>query len=237
MLHPSLPSLPARIVGVIYSPRATLEAVVRAPRWAGVLALTYVVTTASMAILFETQVGRLALLDQWERTAAAFGQAVNDSQYAAMEDASEHGAAYAAVNSLASGPMLAAGLSAVLFAAFGAARGGAATYRQVLAVVAHAGVILALRQIIAAPVTYARETLASPMTMSLFFTMLDEASPVARFFGIIDFFVMWWIAVLAVGMSMLYRRPARRLALMFVGAYVALAAILAGVMAVTGGTA
>ena len=103
--------------------------------------------------------------------------------------------------------------------------------------VAHAGVILAVRQAIAAPVNYARETLASPTTATLFFTMLDEASPVARFFGVIDLFVLWWIGVIAVGMSVLLRRPARPLAIVFVGAYITLALMLAIVMAVTGGTA
>jgi hypothetical protein len=107
----------------------------------------------------------------------------------------------------------------------------------VLAVVAHAGVILALRQVVAAPMAYASETLASPITLGIFFRMLDEASPLARFFGIIDLFVVWWVFVLAIGMSVLYQRPARRLAGVFVGAYVTIALVLTAVMAATGGTA
>ena len=67
--------------------------------------------------------------------------------------------------------------------------------------------------------------------------MLDEASLPARFFGTIDFFVIWWIIVLAVGMSVLYGRPVQRLAGVFVGVYVTLAVVLTVVMAVTGGTA
>jgi hypothetical protein len=67
--------------------------------------------------------------------------------------------------------------------------------------------------------------------------MLDETSPLARFFGIVDLLVIWWVVVLAIGMSTLYRQPARRLALAFMGTYVALAAILTLTMALTGGTA
>lgn len=227
----------ARVLGIIHAPRATLEAVARRPLWAGVLVFTFAVTTGCTAMLLETEVGRLALVDQWERAAAAFGQNVDEIQYAAMAEASENGAAYAVVSSLVSGPLLAVGLSIVFFGVFHRARGVSATYRQVLALVAHASVILALRQVIAAPVTYARETLASPMTMSVFFTMLDETSLAARFFGIIDLFVIWWITVLAIGMSVLYRRPARRLALVFAAVYVTLAVALAIVMAVMGGTA
>lgn len=222
----------ARMLGIVRSPRQTFEAVAVAPRWADVLAVTFLATAFASALLLETEVGRLALLDQWERTAIVFGQPVDDTRYAAIKQASEYGAAYALASSFLSGPLLAVGVSAVLSASF---RG--ATYRQVLAIVAHASVILMLRQLIAAPLVYARETLASPMTLSLFFTMLDEASPLARFLGIIDLFVVWWVIVLAIGVSVLSRRPARVLALMFVGIYVVLAMILAAVMALTGGIA
>jgi hypothetical protein len=106
-----------------------------------------------------------------------------------------------------------------------------------LAVVCYAGVILALRQVIATPVDYLRESIASPTTLVQFFTMLDEASPVARFLGVIDLFVVWWIVVLAIGISVLYERPTRRLALVFASAYVALAFLAALAMAMSGGTA
>ena len=97
-----LPSLPARVIAVIGAPRAAFEAVVRSPRWAGILALTFLVSASSTALLLETEIGRLALVDQWERTAAAFGQSVDDSQYAAMEQGSRNGLAYAVMSSLAS---------------------------------------------------------------------------------------------------------------------------------------
>jgi hypothetical protein len=93
-----------------------------------------------------------------------------------------------------------------------------------------------LRQVVATPVIYARETLASPVTMSLFFAVLDEASPLARFFAVMDLFVIWWVVVLAIGMSVVYGRSARRLAAVFAGVYVLLGALLAIVMALTGGT-
>jgi hypothetical protein len=224
-------------MGIVHSPRRTLEAVAAAPNWAGALAVTFIVMLLSSAALYETEIGRLALADQWERTAIAFGQNVDDRTYAAMLDATGNGVAYAAVTALASGPVLALGISALLFAVFNGALGGRAQYRQVLAVTAAASVILALRQVIAAPISYARETLTSPTALNVFFTMLDEASPLARFSGVIDLFVIWWIVVLALGMAVLYRRPARTLIVAFIGAYIALALILAIVMAVTGGTA
>lgn len=227
-------SLPVRVVGILHSPRAVFAAVIVHPRWAAVMMMACVVTAVCSAALMETEVGRLALVDQWERTWLAFGRPVDDAQYARFEAMSAHGAVYAVARALASGPLLAFGLSALLFTVFSRV-GGRASYRQVLAIVVHASVILALRQALAAPVAYTRETMASPTSMVLFFTMLDEASPAARFFGIIDLFVLWWVVVLAVGMSMLYRRPARPIILAFVGSYVGCAAAAAVAMAVIGG--
>ena len=193
-------SLTTRMLGVIYAPRATFESLAATPRWGDVLVLTFLVTALSSAFLFETETGRLALLDQWERTALAFGQTVGDSEYAALARASDDGAVYAIASAFASGPVVALALTAILFALFRRFTSDGVRFQQVFAVVVHAGVILTLRQVIAAPVDYARETLASPATLNLFFATLDETSVPARFFGIVDLFVIWWIVVLAIGM-------------------------------------
>jgi hypothetical protein len=229
-------SLPARIAGVIRRPRITFEALRLVPRFADVLLLTFLVNAALSTALLQTRVGRLALLDQWERTAVAFGQEISDEQYASMRAATSQSTAYALASTFAGGPLLTVSIAGLLYAGFRLSAGRKTTYRQVLAVVAHAGVILMLRQVVATPIVYARETLASPVTLSLFFTVLDEASPVARFLAAVDLFVVWWAIAIAIGMSVLYERPARRLALVFVAFYALLAVILTVTMALSGGT-
>ena len=104
-----------------------------------------------------------------------------------------------------------------------------------LAVVVHAGVILALRDVVAAPLNYVRESLASPVTLVQFFGLLDEASPIARFFALIDVFMIWWIVVLAIGLAVLYRMRTRAVAAGLMAAYVGIAVLLAGAMAALGG--
>ncbi len=230
-------SLPARILGVLISPRHTLAAVVATPRWWGVLLLTTVVTFGCSATVLRTEVGRTALVDQWERTAIAFRGDVDDAQYARLQEMSEHGVIYAALTSLLNGPVLVVVLSGVLtFLAHSAFRVDV-TLRQMLGVVAHAGVILMLRQVVAAPIHYLSESLASPTTMIRLAGTLDESSPVARVLGAVDVFVLWWIVVLAVGVALAVRRPIRPVALAFTGIYVALAVLLAVAMALTGGIA
>jgi hypothetical protein len=237
MSPPATDSLLARVAGVLYAPRATFTRVIASPHWLGVLTLTTAVTFFSSAALLATETGRLALVDQWERTAVAFGQTVDDARYAMFHRASEQGAAYAALTALATGPLLVFGTSMLLFAVFNGMLKGKAQFRHVVAITAFAGVILAVRQVIAAPLDYARETLTSPATANLLFTSLDEASPLARFLGVIDLFVVWWACALAAGVAVLYRRRASTLMLAFIGAYVVVAVLLALLMAVTGGAA
>ena len=229
-------SLPARVVGVLRSPRAVFRAVIARPRWADVMALTFAVLLACGVGLMLTSVGRQALADRLERTALAFGRKVDDAQYRRFQDVSKNGVRYAVLQAVAAGPILAAGAAAVIFVVFTMVGSGAARYQQVLAVTVHAGVILALRQVVATPINYTRETLASPATLTMFAPMLDEASPAARFFGAIDLFIVWWLVALALGVALLYDRNARATATAFVGAYLGFAALLAIAMVVSGGT-
>ncbi len=251
-------SLAARMYGVIRHPRVTFTAILQAPSWAPVLLATTTIAFLCGMGFLRTEVGRQALVDQWERTAIAFGQPVDDASYARMEETAANGGfsvLYAAATALANGPALVIAISGLLFfvlnrrgADLGNERGAdpgnhrgadpsGPRYLHLLTVVSYAGVILALRQVIATPIDYVRESIASPTTLVQFFTMLDESSPLARFLGVIDLFVVWWIVVLAIGVSVLYQRPTRRLALAFTGAYVALALLAALAMAVSGGTA
>ena len=236
-------SLAARVYGVIRRPRATLSAIVQSPSWAPILGATTAVMFLCGIAFLGTDVGQQALVDQWERTATAFGQPVDDESYAQMELRARSAAfdvGYAAVTALASGPVLVFSVSGLLFVLLkrrGMAPGSRPSFVQVLAVVSYANVILALRQIVATPIDYVRESIASPTTLVQLFSMLDEASPVARFLGIVDLFVIWWIVVLAIGVSILYQRSTRRVALVFTGAYVVLALLAALAMAISGGAA
>jgi hypothetical protein len=203
------------------------------PRWLALLVALTLATAAAGAAVSATEVGQLALVDQWERTALAFGQPVDDSRYASLQAWSQLGPAVAAGNALLAGPGIALAISLVVF---GWLRGRTRTgqpvsYQQVLAVVVHAGVILAIGRLVAAPLVYARETTASATTVGSWFSSFDEASPVARFLGALDFFTLWWAVVLGIGVAVLSGRRARTCAAWIVSVYVGIALVAAAVMA------
>jgi len=228
-------TLASRMVGVIRRPRATFRSIIDNPRSLDVLIATTVLAALAGALVMRTDIGQQALVDQWERTANAFGRTVDDAAYARLQAASVQGPIYAVAMALLTGPVAAVGLALVIFVLRGGARGGA-TFRQVLAVTAHAGVILALRQVIAGPATYLRETTASATAVGVWFPMFDEASPIARVLGTLDLMVLWWAVVLGIGVAVLYRRRARPVIAVALGAYAAVAVILAIVMVGMGGS-
>ncbi len=215
------------MAGIVRRPRPTFAAVIRAPRWVAVLLILFVVSFGTSAAFLVTETGRLALVDQWERVAIAFGQDVDEARYAAFHAQSRDPLPYAAWTSAArvGGATLVVG--SLLFGVFTGLGGGTARYGQALAVATHAGVILALRDLVAVPARFVRESTASPVTLTTLFTMLDEASPLARFFGLIDVFVVWWLVVLAIGIGVMYKRRPGGIATTLIGIYVGIALLVA----------
>jgi hypothetical protein len=231
--------LAARVAGVVRAPRHTFAALAAAPRppWLDVLIFSTLVITMALSAFLATGVGQTALVDQAERTSIAFGRPIDDAAYMRLQALRPEWPIYAVGIALVSGPLLTLVVAALVTMVFNALGQVDVTYRRTLAIVAHAGVILAIRQVIAAPINYLGETLVSPTTLVQLVSGLDEGSPLARFLGVLDVFVLWWIVVLAIGVATLTRRRIRPLWLAFTGIYVAVALLLALAMAVSGGAA
>ena len=235
-VSPSTLGFLPRLVGIIRCPRTTFRAVAASPRWVGLVMVLAVITAGSQALLFQTEVGQVALVDQWERTTLAFGQPVDDARYAEFQALSGKGALYGVASAVVAGPVLTLVLAVVVALVF--RRGNRnVSFSQVLAVVAHASVILAIRLLVSAPVSYAREATGGATSLGLWFPALDAASFAGRFVGALDIFVLWWVVLLAIGVGVLYGRRARSVAAAFLGIYAGLALLLAVTMTVLGGTA
>jgi hypothetical protein len=234
-VSPSTLGFLPRLIGVIRCPRTTLRAVASSPRWVGLVAVLAVITAASQALLFQTEVGRVALVDQWERTALAFGQPVDAARYAEFQALSGNGPLYGVATALAGGPVLTLVVAAVIAFAF-RRNDRVVSFSQVVAVVAHTSVILAIRLLVSIPVSYAREATGGATSLGLWFPALDAASFAGRFVGALDVFVLWWVVLLAIGVAVLYGRQSRSMAAAFLGVYAGLALLLAVTMTALGGT-
>lgn len=229
------PGLLSRIVGIVVSPRDTFVEVAANPKVLGVLLFVILVGAIAFGGFLFTEVGRQAWLDQAVSSTEAWGRTVSDEQYARMERMAPFAAYLAVGQMLLVVPLITLVISGILFAVFNAAMGGRATFKQLFAVVAHAGVISALGWIFVMPLNYFRESMSSPTNLAALAPMLEEGSFLARLLGAIDLFLLWWVIVLGIGLAVLYRRRTQPIVIALLGVYAVIAVIIAGAMSALGG--
>jgi hypothetical protein len=230
------PSLVSRMVGVIFSPRETFQAVAAAPHWFGVLAVVGVIGAAALGGFLFTSVGQQAWLDAAVSQRESMGMTVSDEQYAMMERM----ASFAGYFGLAQGfvviPLGLLILCGILYAVFNAALGGNATFKPLYAVAAHSTVIFALGWLFVMPLNYARGSMTSPTNLAALVPMLEEGSFIVRLLGAIDLFMVWWTVGLGIGLAVLYRRRTQPVVISLLCVYAVIAVIVAGVMSAMGGS-
>src|SRR3954468_16691989 len=136
-------SLPARFAGILFAPRATYAAVAAPPRWLGIFLAVVLISGASAVALMSTQVGRDAVIDQQVASREAFGRPMTQAEIDRVEQFAPYFVYVTPAFQLfgfGAGALL---ISGIAFAVFNAMLGGDATFKQVLAIVAHSGVVLA----------------------------------------------------------------------------------------------
>jgi hypothetical protein len=191
---------------VLFSPRDTMAGVVAHPRWFGALAVTTLVVAGCLAAFLSTELGRTAMLDAMVMRTERAGGSVSDEAYARMQSMLPVLAVVQPVAVLVIGPLAGAGVAGVLFGIYGVLLGAGGSFRQSLAVVAHAGAVSVVQQLFTLPLNFAQGTMSSRTNLSVFFPDLAEGSFVAALLGTIDLFILWWMLAVAIGMGLLFRR-------------------------------
>jgi len=221
--------LPARIAGVIFSPRATYAEVAARPRALGVLVFVVAIAAGGVFAFMSTEVGQNAFLDQQVQQRESFGRPLTDAQYEQLERIVPYARYLGAGFQIVILPLAATIIAAIAFAVFNAVMGGDGTYKQVFAVVAHSGVVLSLAQLFGLPLAYARQTLSSATNLAVFTPFLDDSSFAARLLGAIDLFIIWWIVSLAIGLAVLHRKRTGPIAITLLAVYAAIGLVIATV--------
>jgi Yip1-like protein len=222
-------SLPARIAGVVFAPRATYADVAARPRALGVLAFVVAVSACGVYTFMSTDVGKNAFLDQQVQQRESFGRPLTDAEYERLERIVPYAPYFGAGFQIVILPLAAAIIAAIGFAVFNALLGGDGTFKQVFAIVAHSGVVLSLAQIFGLPLAYARQTLSSATNLAVFAPFLEDSSFAARLLAAIDLFIVWWAISLAIGLGVLYRKRTGPIAATLLAVYVAIGIVIAAV--------
>jgi hypothetical protein len=199
----------ARLVGVITSPKATFESVIAHPKALGILVIICLISAVTLGWFFSTQIGQ----DAWLNSMIERGGAqMTDQQIAGMEKMAPWVGYFAIGQAVIGVPIFMVLIAGLLYAIFNAAMGGTATFKQVFAVVVHSWVIPALSQLFTLPLAYAKGELKSSTSLGVLLPMIDDSTFLGKFIGAIDFFMIWALIVLAIGLAVLYRRKTQSIA-------------------------
>ena len=220
----------SRFIGIITAPRATFASVVAHPKWFVMYLLTAVIIAVFAALPMTTDAGQQAALEQSVSQQEAMGFQVSDEAYEQMRKGMSVMPYVTAGGILFGSLIMVLILSAILWAVFNAVMGGDAAYKQILAVLVHAGVISALGQLFTGPINYFRGAVTSATNLSALLPMFDETSFMGRLAGTIDIFIIWWLIVLSIGLAVLYRRKTQPIAIALFAVYACIALAIAAIM-------
>jgi len=220
---------------MVRSPKATLTEAVRHPRSLDLAVVIVAIAAVCSSGFVMTRVGQLAALDQQVRQLESFGVVITDERYEALRAMVPYRPMVTAAVIIIGWPVLWL-LSARAVQWLGRRMGrGEATFQQVLTIVVHASAILAVRAIVAAPINYARESLGGATSFSIIMPAFGESTFPARLFGAVDIFIVWWVVLVALGVSILYQTRTLPIARWLFGAYAGGAAAVALTQALRGG--
>jgi len=219
----------ARAVGIITSPAATFADVVRSPRPAAILLIVSAVIAIAATVPQMTERGRQAVLDMQVRTRERLMGSGDDEVYARLEEQSRSNARhiFGIVGAFVWLPLVAMFFAALFWGLFNVVFGGGATFKQVLGIVTHSMVIMALGAVVAAPIQMMQTTfsLTGPFNLGALVPMLDPESFIARFLGATSAITIWQTIVLAIGLGVLYKRKSTGIAIGLLAAYGLLVAV------------
>lgn len=233
--NPVSNSVPARMLGVIFTPRATYAAVAARPRALGMLLAILVIGGAGIFTFLSTDVGRVAVLDQQVETMKSFGVNVTEPMIDRMEQGAARQRFIAPVFQAVFMTLAAALIAGLAFAVFNAILGGDGSFKQVFAIVVHSGAIITVQQLFGLPLAYAREKMTSTTNLAVFAPFLDENSFPARLLGSVDLFIIWWLMSLAIGLGVLYRKRTTPIATSLIAIYVLIGVVIAAIKTAAAG--
>ena len=225
------PGLVARLFGVLFSPKETFAAIVARPRWLAVMVVTLVMSSAAYYVILSSQDMQDAIVDQQVRAMESRGNAVSEQQIANIERFIGYLPVGYAVGIFVLGPLFGAAIAGIVTGIFTTLMGGNGTFKQVFAVMNHAGFIPAISALFIAGMLAvgAKPIGARPpgANLGVFLPMLEETSFLAVLLRSIDMFLLWWMIVLAIGLGVLYKRRTGPIATTFIGLYIVIALLIA----------
>jgi len=210
-----LPSLPARIAQVFFSPAALFDKLKARPAWIGAL-VTIVVVSLIVQILFPEELLRQLVMEQ-----------LGDNPEQAQIDAAMRLAGiFRYVGPVVFTPILAVVLVGLVLLIWNLILGGEASFAQTMSISTHTLFIPTLGGLLTVPLMIAAGDATVALSLDLLLPGLDEEGFLYGFLHGLNLFSIWAAVVLGIGVSRLYpKATAGSAALVILSLYVVFTAV------------
>lgn len=206
-------SLFKRLEGIFFSPRPTFDGLAAKPVWIDTLVVVLVALIAfNFIVLPYMQKDQLALL----KDNAALKERMGEDSYNKMIDRTEHPSkSYQIVQTFVTTPLFylaALLLQSLILLIFGRFISTQGSYVQVLAALVHANLIdKLLGNAVRLGLAVTRQSVMQTSTsLALLFPKMEITSTPYLMLTQIDFFQLWMFGVLALGLSAIFKIPAKK---------------------------
>jgi len=211
-----------RIFGVFTSPGRMFASLGAKPPW-GIVLLLGMVVSGACAWTYAPQAAKEQLAQAEKQ-----GRQLTDQERDFMEGTV--GKVMIATSTTLGIGLIAFVTAGIYFLVFQVLGGGAGSYRQVLSVVSHAYLIRLLAQPVSTAMILWKDSVWSQPTLRALFPGVESGTFLANFLMWTNVFELWILAVIAVGLGVVYRRSAGSCAVFVFAVYFVIAAIFAGLM-------
>jgi hypothetical protein len=202
----------ASLIGVITSPKATFERLGPLPKIAGVLLVVSLLGgIVGPGLFVMTERGQQAWLDATvQASEKRSGQPISEQQITGFQKFAPYVGYSMIGGTVLTFPIVVTIEAGILYVLFTFGTGGTATFRQVMAVVAHTAVIGVLGLAFTVAMQFVQGTISttasSPANLGALLPMLPEEGFLSHFLGLIDIFRVWALTVMAIGLGVVYHK-------------------------------
>ncbi len=220
---PASMSFVQRIVNIFVAPAKVFEFLARKPVWVVPLIVICVYGALLQGIIFNSEAGKEMTRQEFQKSprAAQLTPEQVDRQIAMMGK-------IVPISTVIIGPIITFAAAGLVYLLISILLGGEITYKQTLAAWVHVGFIGFLQGAVQTGIVLFRG-IKPNTSLAAFLPFLEEDSFVYHFLQIFDLFVLWQLAVLAIGVGMMSRIGTRKAAITLYSALTVIALIIAGI--------
>ena len=218
-----------KIVNVFVEPKTTFRSINRHPDW-----IVPMIIILAVVVLFTTIIMPIVLPEQMEKQKTKMAeQGMSDEEIAkAMDVGQKVGKIVGPISAGVMTIIYILAISGILLFCGNIILGGETTFKKVLSVVTYSSLIGSLGSLLILPLILTKKTMHVGFSLAVFMSSDAHDTPLYQFLSKIDFFAIWQIIVVGIGLSVIYKFSTQKSITMVAVLYVLYIVISVGVTAI-----